>query len=83
MNRPNRWQQVVPHADPAALRDALVAYLTDPGLVEEHGRISRRLAEGLSWAAVTRCCLAIYREVVAARARPLAIPAREFELKAH
>ena len=73
---------VVPHADPVALRDALVAYLTDPGLVEEHGRISRRLAEGLSWGAVTRCCLAIYREVVTAQARPLAIPAREFELNA-
>ena len=74
---------VVPHADPVALRHALVAYLTDPGLVEEHGRISRRLAEGLSWGAVASCCLALYREVVTAQARPLAIPAREFELNAH
>ena len=60
----------------------MIAPATDPGLVEEHGRISRRLAEGLSWGAVTRCCLTIYREVVTAQARPLAIPAREFKLNA-
>ena len=73
---------VVPHADTAALRDALVAYLTEPGLVKQHGCISRRLAEGMSWSAVASCCLALYREVITAQARPLVIPGREFELKA-
>ncbi len=72
----------VAQANPEALRAALVAYLTDPALLAEHRRTSRRLAEEMSWSAVAGFCLKIYREAVTAPALPVAAPPREFRLNA-
>ncbi|WP_051328639.1 glycosyltransferase [Geminicoccus roseus] len=73
--------QVVPCADPEALADALIGYLTDQHRLDEHRRRSRQLAEEMSWAAVAGYVLQLYREVAAARARPLTAPPREFQLR--
>lgn len=72
----------VPRADPGALCQALVAYLTEPARLAQHRSTSRRLAEGMSWAAVAGFCLELYREAVTAPALPVAAPPREFQLKA-
>lgn len=43
---------VVPQRDPAALASAIRSVLTDPGLAADMAAEARRLAPGLSWAAV-------------------------------
>ena len=74
---------VVPAADANALCAAIVGYLTDPTRLAEHQRLSRRLAEGMSWAAVAGYYVQLYREVVdAAEWRGSELPAREFHLSA-
>jgi glycosyltransferase involved in cell wall biosynthesis len=74
---------VVPAADPEALGAALVGYLTDPIRLAEHQRLSRRLAEGMSWAAVAGYYVQLYHEVVgAAQWRGSEVPGREFRLNA-
>jgi polysaccharide biosynthesis protein PslF len=45
---------VVPHADPAALADALRAVLTSPALLESMAMRARDLAPSLSWSSVAR-----------------------------
>lgn len=73
----------VARAEPEALRAALVGYLRDPGLLAQHRAASRRLAEGMAWAAVAEFCLHLYREAVTAPALPVPAPPREFQLRAH
>ena len=74
---------VVPAADPEALGAAIVGYLTDPTRLAEHQRLSRRLAEGMSWAAVAGYYVQLYHEVVgAAQWRGSEVPGREFRLNA-
>lgn len=73
----------VARAKPEALRAALVGYLGDPGLLAQHRATSRRLAEGMAWAAVAEFCLDLYREAVTAPALPVPAPPREFQLRAH
>jgi glycosyltransferase involved in cell wall biosynthesis len=72
---------IVPFGDPDALRQALVGYLTDTERLRAHRQESRRLAEGMSWAAVADFKLQLYREVVEMRTRKLAHAPREFQLR--
>jgi organic hydroperoxide reductase OsmC/OhrA len=59
------------------LCSALISYLTDPIRLAEHQRISRQLAEDMSWAAVAGCYLQLYREVAASAQFASQMPARE------
>ena len=68
---------VVPTADADALCSALIGYLTDPIRLAEHQRISRQLAEDMSWAAVADCYLQLYRDVAASAQFASQMPARE------
>jgi len=74
--------QTVERAEPEALREALLGYLRDPEALLGHRHASRRIAEGMSWAAVADFFVTIYREALTAGQRDVAIPAREFRLKA-
>ena len=55
---------VVPPGDSAALRDALRRYLTDPLLLLRHQHRSRRVALAMSWSAVAKWTLDVYRRVL-------------------
>jgi glycosyltransferase involved in cell wall biosynthesis len=55
---------VVPPGDAAALQAALETYTADPATLREHGRRSRRIAEGMSWEAVADAYQALYRRVL-------------------
>ena len=71
----------VPFNDPDALCQALVGYLTDPERLHVHQRESRRLAEGMSWAAVADFKLQLYQEVAEMGAHRLDQAPREFQLR--
>ncbi|MDA8164863.1 MAG: glycosyltransferase family 4 protein [Desulfobacteraceae bacterium] len=53
---------VVPKEDSAALKEAITAYLEDPGLLALHGRQSRHLAKLMSWRAAAKAYLGLYAE---------------------
>ena len=72
---------IVAPGDPSALRTALLDYLTDPELLAHHRRVSRTLAEGMSWAKVAEFNLHLYREA-ATRSQKVTVPPREFMLGA-
>jgi glycosyltransferase involved in cell wall biosynthesis len=56
---------VVPPGEPAAIRDALAAYRENPELARRHGVESRALAERMSWEAVSRAVVDLYRRMLA------------------
>jgi glycosyltransferase involved in cell wall biosynthesis len=53
---------IVPKGDAQALRDAVLKYKHDPGLIATHGAKSRNIAENMSWKKVAESYLQIYRE---------------------
>ena len=55
---------VVPQRDPVALGAAIRSVLTDPGVAASMAAEARRLAPGLSWAAVARRYVALADELV-------------------
>jgi glycosyltransferase involved in cell wall biosynthesis len=57
---------VVPPGNVAALRDALARYLTDPLLLRRQQFRSRQVALEMSWPAVAKWTIGVYRRVLAA-----------------
>jgi glycosyltransferase involved in cell wall biosynthesis len=72
---------IVPFGDADALSAALVGYLSEPERLAEHRRMSRRLAEAMSWSAVATFCIELYHEAVCARTDEMVVAAREFQLE--
>ncbi|MGW5734543.1 MULTISPECIES: glycosyltransferase family 4 protein [Streptomyces] len=64
---PGRTGVLVPPRDPLAVRDAVWALATDPGLRAAYGTAGRAAVEGRTWDAVGDQLLDHYAEVLAAR----------------
>ena len=70
--------QVIEARNPASIKAAIECYLSNPELLAEHQRMSRMLAQAMSWQSVARDLLTIWSEVTerapgpdaAGRARP-------------
>lgn len=54
---------IVPKGNAQALRDAVLRYKHDPGLIATHGAISRRMAENMSWEKVAEAYSRVYSEI--------------------
>jgi glycosyltransferase involved in cell wall biosynthesis len=55
--------QVIEAPNPASIKVAIERYLSSPELLTEHQRMSRMLAEAMSWESVARDLLAIWSEI--------------------
>jgi glycosyltransferase involved in cell wall biosynthesis len=56
--------RVVPHADPAALADAIRAVMLEPGVLAEMTAAARAMAPTLSWSAIADRYLAVCAELL-------------------
>lgn len=54
---------IVEKENPDEIRQAIKKYIEEPGLIEEHGRISREKAQDMNWKTISSRYLDIYQEI--------------------